>query len=44
MMAGWYKPDEKDGGSFTGFTNIFTQLLPILKKKGFTENDILQLL
>ena len=42
--AGWYKPDEKDGGSFTGFTNIFTQLLPILKKKGFTENDMTQLL
>jgi len=42
--AGWYKPDEKDGGSFTGFTNIFTQLLPILKKKGFTENDVTQLL
>ena len=42
--AGWYKPDERDGGSFTGFTNIFTQLLPILKKKGFTENDMTQLL
>jgi phosphotriesterase-related protein len=42
--AGWYKPDEKDGGSFTGFTNIFTQLFPILQKKGFTENDITQLL
>lgn len=42
--AGWYKPDEKDGGNFTGFTNIFTQLLPILQKRGFTENDITQLL
>jgi len=42
--AGWYKPDEKDGGNFTGFTNIFTQLLPILMKRGFTENDVMQLL
>ena len=42
--AGWYKPGEKDGGSFTGFTNIFTQLFPILQKKGFKENDINQLL
>ena len=42
--AGWYKPGEKDGGSFTGFTNIFTQLSPILYKKGFTDNDITQLL
>ncbi len=42
--AGWYKPGEKDGGSFTGFTNIFTGLIPLLKKKGFTENNIKQLL
>ena len=42
--AGWHKPDEKEGGSFTGFTNIFTDLLPSLKKRGFTENDVTQLL
>ena len=42
--AGWYKPGEKNGGNFTGFTNIFTQLLPLLKKRGFTETDINQLL
>lgn len=42
--AGWYKPDEKDGGNFTGFTNIFIQLLPLLKKTGFTDSDIDQLL
>lgn len=42
--AGWYKPGEKDGGDFTGFTNIFTQLLPLLKQKGFTQVDIDQLL
>ena len=42
--AGWYKPGEKDGGNFTGYTNIFTELIPLLKKKGFTDDDIQQLL
>jgi len=42
--AGWYKPGEKDGGNFTGYINIFTELIPLLNKKGFTVNDIQQLL
>lgn len=42
--AGWYKPGEPEGGKFTGYTNIFTQLLPLLKNKGFTKTDIEQLL
>jgi phosphotriesterase-related protein len=42
--AGWYKPGEKEGGDFRGYTNIFTALLPLLKEKGFTENDMQQLL
>ena len=42
--AGWYKPEEKDGGSFTGYTNIFTELIPLLKNRGFTDSDIQQLL
>lgn len=42
--AGWYKPGEPDGGAFTGFTNIFTQLLPLLDKKGFKAADYEQLL
>jgi phosphotriesterase-related protein len=42
--AGWYKPGEKDGGDFIGYTNIFTQLIPMLKKKGFADSDIKQLL
>lgn len=41
--AGWYKPDEPDA-SFQGFTNIFNELLPRLKKRGFTQNDFDQLL
>ena len=42
--AGWYKPGEKDGGSFAGYTNIFTRLIPLLNKRGFKKTDIQQLL
>lgn len=42
--AGWYKPGEPEGGKFTGFTNIFTQVIPLLNKKGFTATDHEQLL
>lgn len=42
--AGWYKPQEPGGGEFTGYTNIFTQLIPLLRNKGFTDMDIDQLL
>ena len=42
--AGWYKPEEAGGGEFKGFTDIFTQLLPLLEKKGFTNEHIEQLL
>lgn len=42
--AGWYKPGEQDGGDFKGYTNIFTELMPLLKAKHFTEHDMQQLL
>jgi phosphotriesterase-related protein len=42
--AGWYKPEEPNGGDFKGYTNIFTMLIPLLKKRGFTDSDIQQLL
>ena len=42
--AGWYRPGEPNGGEFRGFTAIFTELFPRLKKKGFTEADFDQLL
>lgn len=42
--AGWYKPEEEDGGTFRGFTGIFTGLVPALKKQGFSEEEIHQLL
>lgn len=41
--AGWYKPDEPEG-KFQGYTNIFTELIPRLKKKSFTAADIDQIL
>ena len=41
--AGWYKPDEP-GASFTGFTDIFRKLIPLLQSKGFSGEDLDQLL
>ncbi len=42
--GGWYKPDEPNGGDFKGYTNIFKELMPLLKQKGFTEDDFEQIL
>jgi phosphotriesterase-related protein len=42
--AGWYKPGEPDGGNFMGYTNIFTELLPMLRQRKFSEREIRQLL
>ena len=42
--AGWYKPGEEDGGNFTGYKNIFTELIPLLSKKGFSGKYIQQML
>jgi phosphotriesterase-related protein len=41
--AGWYKPQEPDT-TFQGYTNIFKELFPRLKQKGFREKDFNQLL
>lgn len=41
--AGWYKPEEP-GADFTGYTGIFTKLFPLLKNKGFNDDDFTQLL
>lgn len=38
--AGWYKPEEAEGGTFRGFTGIFTDLIPALENLGFTREDI----
>lgn len=42
--AGWYHPGEAGGGSFRGYIDIFTALLPMLKDRGFTQEEINQLL
>lgn len=42
--AGWYDPDEIDGGEFRGFTDIYTHLIPALQENDFSEGEINQLL
>lgn len=42
--AGWYKPEEEKGGTFRGFTGIFTALIPALRERGFSQDDINQIL
>ena len=40
--AGWYTPGEEDGGSFTPFTPVFTDLIPALENAGFNASEIEQ--
>lgn len=42
--AGWYKPEQPDGGQFRGFTSVFTHLIPQLEKMDFTKEDIYQIM
>jgi phosphotriesterase-related protein len=42
--AGWYSPGEELGGDFRGFTDIFTALIPALKEREFTQQELDQLL
>jgi phosphotriesterase-related protein len=42
--AGWYSPGEENGGEFRGYTAIFSELIPVLKERGFTQQEIDQLL
>lgn len=42
--AGWYSPEEDQGGNFRGYTDIFRHLIPALKKAAFNEKDIRQIL
>ena len=42
--AGWYKPGEPGGGDITGYTSIFTQMIPLLRKYGLKKKEIDQLL
>jgi len=38
--AGWYDVGEENGGDFRGYTSLFTELVPELKKIGFSKNDM----
>lgn len=42
--AGYFNPDEPDGGTFRGYSDISEYLLPALAEIGFTEEEIEQLL
>jgi phosphotriesterase-related protein len=42
--AGWYTHGEANGGSYQPYTAIFSIVIPALRKEGFTERDIRQML
>ena len=42
--AGWYDPAIPGGDNYRGYTDIFKYLLPALEAKGFTQQDIDQIL
>ena len=42
--AGWFRPGEPGGGSYRGYTDIFTALLPALWRAGIGRNSTNQLL
>lgn len=42
--AGWYSVGEPGGGTFREYTTLFTQMLPALRKAGFSENEIQQII
>ena len=42
--SGWYSAGEDNGGDFRGYTDLFEHLIPALKEKGFTREEMDQLL
>ena len=42
--AGWYSPGKVNGGEYRNHNALFEILVPLLRKEGFSENDIQQLL
>jgi phosphotriesterase-related protein len=42
--SGWYHVGQTEGGNYRGYTVIFNRLLPELRKEGFTDDDIEQIL
>jgi len=41
---GWYDPAIPGGGNYRGYTDIFEYLIPVLREKGMTQEDIDQIL
>jgi phosphotriesterase-related protein len=42
--AGWYTPGLEGGGDIRGYAALFENLIPLLKKEGFTDKELNQLL
>ncbi len=42
--SGWYDPSKPEGGEVNGFTAVFDYLLPALKARNFTDEEINRLL
>ncbi len=42
--SGWYRVSEPGGGQFNGYTYLFKQFVPALKKRGFTDAQVKMLL
>jgi phosphotriesterase-related protein len=42
--SGWYDPAKPGGGTINGYNDIFESFIPVLKEKGFTEEEIDQIL
>lgn len=42
--SGWYDPAKPGGGTFNGYNDIFDSFIPFLKEKGFTDNEIDQIM
>jgi phosphotriesterase-related protein len=42
--SGWYDPAKPQGGNFNGYNDIFDAFLPALRNRGFTDDDLDQIL
>lgn len=42
--SGWYDPAKPGGGAINGYNDIFESFIPILKEKGFSDDEIDQIL
>jgi phosphotriesterase-related protein len=42
--SGWYDPAKPGGGTINGYGDIFNSFIPVLKEKGFSDEEIDQIL